>query len=377
MLHCIVTHQMASLDNLTIKNMRQLSLLFVPIFLLLGCDVDEQGTREKTGREKAVEAVFVKRTPLTATRDVTGTLEATRTVHIYNEERGRIKQLPFHPGDSVKVGDLLVKLDDTLTRAELDKATAAYKQAAIDYKRLTKLKPRKLASEDEIARAETAVEQARAERVLQETRLAHTRIEAPFAGLISERLKEPGDVVALHEHILTIYDPNSLIAKVHVSEIILHNIELNSEVALRIDALGDKQFNGVVTRKYPVINPSSRQGTIEVTLHPVPNGAYPGQLTRVKIEGQSVPLNSLPLSVVRHDTRGEYVFRINDENKAQYTAVKTGIQIGDRIEIIEGLNAGDKVVSKGFLNLRNNSIVRIQLPKKQAIRESNNSDNPD
>ena len=357
--------------------MRQIAPLFIFIFSVIACDADNQHAKKKGGKKQPVEVVTVERTPLTTTRAVTGTLEATRTVHIYNEEQGRIKQLPFYQGDQIKTGDLLVELDNTLTRAELDKAIAAYKQAAIDYKRLKKLKPRNLASEDEIARAETAVEQARAERVLQETRLARTRIEAPFNGLISERLKEPGDVVALHDHILTVYDPNTLIAKVHVSEIILHNIKLESEVALRIDALGDKQFKGVVTRKYPTINPSTRQGTIEVTLQPAPEGASPGQLSRVTIEGQTIPLKSLPLAVIRHDTRGEYVFKVNDKNKATYTSVRTGIQIGDRIEIIEGLETGDKVISKGFLNLRNNATVKIQSRDNHAKQDSPVKENTD
>ena len=356
--------------------MRQINLLFILLFFIAACDSADQGAKKKGGKKQSVEVVVVERTPLTTTRAVPGSLEATRTVHIYNEEQGRIKQKPINQGDPQKARDTLVELDDRLTRAELDKAIAAYKQAAIDYKRLKKLKPRKLASEDEIARAATAVEQARAERALQEIRLARTRIAAPFDGLISERLKEPGDVVSLHEHILTIYDPNTLIAKIHISEIILHNIALESEVVLRIDALGDKKFKGVVTRKYPLINPSTRQGTLEVTLSPAPEGAYPGQLTRVTIEGKTIPLTSLPLSVVRHDTRGEYVFRVNEKNKAVYTSIHTGIQIGDRIEIIEGLNAGDKVISKGFLNLRNNSTVKIQSAQNHAQQQSNPKDTP-
>lgn len=349
--------------------MRQITLILLVTTLMVACDADGKKQGNKGGKKQLVEIVTVQRKPLTTQRIVTGTLEATRTVHVYNEEQGRIKQLPMYPGDSVKTGDLMVELDNTLIRAELDKAVASYKQAVLDYKRLKKLKPRKLASEDEIARAETAVEQARAEKSLQETRLARTQILAPFDGLISERLKEPGDVVTLHEHILTMYDPDTLIAKVQVSEIILHNIELDSEVALRIDALGDRQFKGKVTRKYPTINPATRQGTLEITLYPAPEGAFPGQLARVYIEGQTIPLTSLPLAVVRHDTRGEYVYKVNKSNKAIYTPVRTGIQIGERVEIIEGLDDGDKVVSKGFLNLRNNAALKIKTPVKQAKQE--------
>ena len=132
--------------------MRQFSLIIILALLAVGCDSNNQHAKKKGGKKQPVEVVTVERTPLTTTRAVTGTLEATRTVHIYNEEPGRIKQIPFRQGDVVKKGDLLVELDNTLTRAELDKAIAAYDQAAIDYKRLKKLKPRKLASEDEIAR---------------------------------------------------------------------------------------------------------------------------------------------------------------------------------------------------------------------------------
>ncbi|MGD8925956.1 MAG: efflux RND transporter periplasmic adaptor subunit [Thioalkalispiraceae bacterium] len=355
--------------------MRHITFFLIVIFIISACDSDLQTTRKKGAKSHPVEVVIVQREPLTTTRIVTGTLEATRTVHVFNEEQGRIKQIPYHPGDRVKQGDLLVALDDSIIQAELDKAIATYKQAVLNQKRLTKLKPRNLASEDEIARAETAVEQARAEKVLQETRLAHTRIKAPFDGLISERLKEPGDVVSLHDHILTIYDPNTLIAKIHVSEILLHNIELEDSVALRVDALGDQQFKGIVTRKYPVINPATRQGTLEVTLSPVPEGAYPGQLARITIEGETIPLKSLPLSVVRHDTRGEFVYRVNKDNKAIYTTIQTGIQIGDRIEIIKGLEIGDKVISKGFLNLRNKATVKIALPTKQVQQTPQPVDN--
>ena len=69
--------------------MRQISLFFILIFLVVGCDADNKGARKKGGKVKPVEVVIVERAPLTTTRDVTGTLEATRTVHIYNEEQVR------------------------------------------------------------------------------------------------------------------------------------------------------------------------------------------------------------------------------------------------------------------------------------------------
>jgi len=301
---------------------------------------------------------------------VTGSLEASNTVEIYNEEQGRIIKMPVYPGDQVKKGDVIVELDNTIIKAELDKAVAAHKQAKLDYKRILKLKPRKLASEDEVARAATAVELTRAELALQQAKLNHTVIRAPFSGLISERFKEPGDIVSLHSHILTIYDPESLIAKINVSEIILQSIKVSQHVNLRIDALGDVLVSGTVIRIHPVINTSTRQGIIEIKIDNTPDGTYPGQLVRVKINGQTKPLPYLPLHTVRHDTRGEYVFRINKESKAEYTSIKTGIQLGEQIEIVSGLIKGDRVVSKGFLKLRNNTLVKIQSSQNTVNQNS-------
>jgi hypothetical protein len=88
-------------------------------------------------------------------------------------------------------------------------------------------------------------------------------------------------------------------------------------------------------------------------------------LCRVTIEGTTQPLRSVPLSVVRHDTRGEFVYKIN-QDKAEYTAVRTGVQMGASIEIIEGLNDGDQIISKGFLGLRNGKTVKITGTINQA-----------
>jgi len=332
-------------------------ILVVCLFLVVACDDAKNPKKDKS--EHLVETLTVKKSPLQTTRISTGSLEALNTVHIFNEESGRIETLPYYPGDVVQSDSELVVLDGSLVQAELDKANAVYKQAQLNHKRISKLIPRNLASEDELARAKTAVDETRATVKLLETRLSHTRIRAPFNGIISERLMEPGDVVPLHSHILTMFDPATLIIKVPLSEILLTNIDNGYAVKIRIDALGDKEFSGTVSRKYPTIDPVTRQGIIEVKLDPVPERALPGQLARVSINAQTQPLRSLPLIAVRHDTRGEYVYKLN-KTKVEYTPVRTGVQMGDSIEIIDGLQDGDVVVSKGFLGLRNNKEVKIK-----------------
>jgi RND family efflux transporter MFP subunit len=354
--------------------MRHVILALCLLALLGGCQDKNKGTKRKA-QTHLVEVITVKRAPIKTTRIVTGTLESLSTIHIFNEEQGMITALLYYPGDKVKAGDDLLKLNDKIISAELAKATAAYEQAKLNYHRLKKLIPRKLASEDELARAQTAVEEARAERALLQTRLARTRVISPIDGIVSERLKEPGDVVPLHTHILSVFDPTSLIVKLNLSEILLANIAEDTRVDVRIDALGDNTFAGYVTRKYPTIDPITRQGTLEVKLDPIPAGALPGQLCRVTIATQTQALRTVPMSVVRHDARGEYVFRLGPDSKVEQVMVTTGIQLGDTLEIIDGLEDGDEVVSKGFLGLRDGKTVMVTNKKKPSSKAVTDNDN--
>ena len=326
-------------------------LLPVLLLLLVGCD-EGQRTKSRSSPPTPVEVATVSRSPLIAHRILTGSLQAVTTVHIFNEEEGRIVELPFYEGDAVQAGAVLARIDDRLIQAELKKAEATLKQAQVDVKRIDSLFRKKLASEDELARARTALDLAKAEVSLLETRKAHTRIQAPFSGIISERLKETGDVVPVHSHILTLYDPGQIKIVIPVSELLLSNIETGDEVQVRIDALGEKQYSAIVKRIFPTINPLTRKGMMEVQFASIPDGARPGQLCRVTVNTQTTPRRNVPFAAIRHDSQGEYVYRLKADNTVELVRVETGILLGNQMEILEGIEVNDRVVVKGFIGLR-------------------------
>jgi RND family efflux transporter MFP subunit len=343
-------------------NRLSLVLLTISILGLSACGEDNTTKKAEKKRERpahAVEVVTVSQQPMRITRTLTGTLEAPRTVHIYSERAGRILDLPFFEGDQVAQGAALVRLDDALIRAELDMAAASRKQAEVDLKRLERLIPKKLATEDELARARTALDVARAAETLQRTQLSHTVIKAPFAGVISARLKEPGDAVPLNEHILTLFDPALITAAVRVPEHLLSQVSAGDAVKVRIDSLGDRDFTGKVLRVHPVVDPATRQGTVEIRLQPVPQGARPGQLCRVTLQTPERPRRTIPLDALQYDPQGAFVYRLDDKAKARRVEVRSGLQFGEQVEILEGLADGDRVVTKGFLGLRAGTTVRV------------------
>jgi membrane fusion protein (multidrug efflux system) len=290
---------------------------------------------------------------------VTGTLEPFRTVRFYNQAQGMLETLPFYEGDKVKKGDLLARMDDTIFRAEYNKADATLKQSIIDYGRLEKLSQSNLTSKELLIRAKTQVALDQAEYTLQKKRLSYTQIKAPWSGVVSERRVEPGDVLPLHTHFMSLIDTASLIVKVPLSELHLNKIKMHDAVTYQLDALGKKNWQGNIYRIYPDINAQTRKGLVEVKLSPVPEGARPGQLARISLVTASEQVLVIPLSAIRYDQLGAYVYALEADNKIARKNIITGRKYPQKMEILQGLNAGDKVVSKGLFGLRNGKKVNI------------------
>jgi len=322
--------------------------------LLLGCG--QKGGEPPTGkkrppRDHLVELFTVRQERSSTVHERTGSLRARRTVRIYSQEEGRVTSVPFFEGDRVPKDQMLIRLDDELLVAELEKAEAIAHQASTDLERIKGLVKKHAASQDELARAQTALEVARAEQRLLKIRAGHARIKAPFAGVITERMVEPGDVVPKHSHLLTLSDPNSLVIEIHVSELLLPHLHPGDATQVRIDALGDRTFPGRILRIHPELDATTRQGIVEVLLEPVPQGARAGQFARVILETAQARRMLIPFTAVRRDRSGAFVYLMDDENKVRRANVRTGIRIADKVEILAGLKPGQQVISRGFLGL--------------------------
>jgi RND family efflux transporter MFP subunit len=332
------------------------------LMLLTACGQPQEPAGKAESREEqavAVSVIEVRSEPLAQTVVRSGTLRARRSVRLHSQEEGRVDSLPVYEGDLVKAGEVLVRLDDRLLRAELNKAEAARQQAAQDHARLQRLVARKLVSEDEILRAETTLRVAEAEESLLKTRLGYATLTAPFDAVVTERMVEPGDVVPKFEHLLTLEDPQSLITEVPVSELILPTLRVGDSVQVRIDALGDAQHTGRIERIHPTVDAATRQGLVEIALTPVPPGAQAGQLCRVELPGVLQARRTIPLNALRQDPEGDYVYIVDAEGLARRTAVRTGIALGEHIEILDGLADGDHVITRGFINLSAGKPVQI------------------
>jgi len=338
-------------------------LISIPA-VLVACS-DDTGKNKKTAASHLVEAATARYESLSYVADRAGSLRAIREVKIFNQAEGRIKEVTVRQGDSVKTGQVLIRLDDTLLRAQWDKAAANLRQAKRDALRLKKLKKKQLIAEEIYLKSETAYEVAKAEERLLSTRLGYMTIKAPFPGKVAARKIEPGDVAPKHTHLLTIVDPSELISDVQVSELVLPHLKVGDSASIRIDALGPESFAGKILRIYPTVDPQTRLGKIEVTLDPVPAKAQAGQFNRVTLSTGEKKRLVIPFMALRRDRAGEYLYLINDESRVKRLAVKSGLRLSDKVEITEGLAENDKVVIKGFLGLGDGKKVK-QVGQKTA-----------
>jgi membrane fusion protein (multidrug efflux system) len=332
---------------------RQLLRILPGLFVLAltACEQAPQAPGDKGKKQHLVETATVSSDNLSVVRTRTGVLRARRVVEIYTQEQGQITELPFFEGDEVRQGDVLVRLDDTLLLAQLARATSTRKQAKQNLTLLKELRSSKLVSEDEYTRAVTQLELAEADVRILNIRHAYTTIHSPISGVVSARLSEPGNIVALHEHVLTVFDPSSLMTELPVSELILPLLQVGDVAQVRIDALGDRVFQGHITRLYPSLDPVTRRGTIEVELDQMPPGAAPGQLCRIELLTHAAQRRVIPFSALRRDDQGEYVFVLDSDARAQRVNVHSGLRLAEQIEITQGLQDGQLVITRGFLGL--------------------------
>jgi membrane fusion protein (multidrug efflux system) len=320
--------------------------------VLGGCGGEPEGKVAPKGPSPhLVELAGVEPGRLAYAADRAGSLRALHEVKVVNQEEGRIVELTVREGDRVAAGQVLARYDDRIARAELDKAEASLAQAEADFERSRKLVAEGFLSAEAMSRTTTARGLARAEVRLLRVRLQHMTLTAPRAGVIAARLVEPGDATPQHSHILTLIDPTRLVTDVSVSELVLPRLSVGDSAQVRVDALGPEMHPGRILRIHPALDPATRSGLVEVVLDPLPPGARPGQYCRVVFAVTGEERLIVPLAALQRDETGEFVFTYQDDGTVRRDPVRTGLRLADRVEIVDGLVPGARVVVKGFMEL--------------------------
>jgi membrane fusion protein (multidrug efflux system) len=280
---------------------------------------------------------------------------------------GALLAVRVEEGDVVRQGQVLADVDSRELRAQLRSAEAALALAKSTADRSSVLLKDRVVTAAEHERDQAALASAQASAEALRTRLGYATVRAPVSGVITEKRAEAGDLIQAQGRLFTIADVSTLVVRVQVSELDISGLRERQPVDITVDAMGATRFGGTIRRIFPAADSVTRMVPVEVAISgSAVRQLKPGYLARVTVKlGERPGVLLIPAAAVvgSRDARAVFVVR---GDKVERRLVRTGQAGGLLIEIVEGLNAGDSVVTAGTDQVRDGGQVRIVRPIGEA-----------
>ena len=307
----------------------------------------------------AVETAVAK--PAVSTVDIRsiGSLASDESVKIASEIAGRISSIAFSDGQAVNEGDILFKLDGSLTQAEMDDAQAKLDLALANYERTSTLARSGNTTQRANDEAVANLAMARAAVALIKVRFDKLTIRAPFSGIVGIRTVSVGAYVTTGQPLVNLEKIDTLNVDFKVPEIHLADISVGQAVEVTVDAFPGRTFAGVIEAIDPLVDVNGRALSVRAR---VPNPDLvlrPGLFARIVIKGSKErQVVTVPEEAIVPRGKDIFVFRVED-GKAVETRVTLGNRYSGLVEVTEGIEPGAVVVTAGQQRLRDGANVEV------------------
>jgi len=361
----------------------------------------KQGTAVSRPVVQDVEVVVVRPVPRETTAEAPGTVRARTTAAVAPQVMGRLTGVAVSEGSAVAAGALLATIDDTTVRAQLSSAEGAVAEAeaageeveaAISQaeagkslaektlERYRKLLEGKVVTQQEFDEVEmrrtvavkeleralqkrsqvrAKIVQARSQADAAKAMLAWTRVVAPFAGVIVEKRADAGSMAIPGVPLFILDDPGGYRIEASVSETYLPLLKKGTPVLGILDADPGKPFPAVVTEVVPGIDPASRTFTVKADL---PAGrARSGQSGKLRFATGKGTVLAVPKRAITRAGGSDGVFTIGAlDNVARLSMITVGAEFGDRVEVLSGIEDGDRVALSPIDRLSDGTRVEVR-----------------
>lgn len=337
-----------------------------------------------------------------AVLNASGYVTARRRATVSSKVTGKVLEIFVEEGKSVKKGQVLARLDDSQLRAAMAVAQAQLtttrhataedearlREAERQYNRLTQLVKEKVVGQAEVDTAQSTVESLRARIALsrQQVEVAQTQVNAlevdladmvvraPFDGVAISKDAQPGEMISpisagggfTRTGICTIVDMTSLEIEVDVSESYINRVKPNQPVEAILDAYPDWRIPAHVITTVPTADRQKATVRVRIGFEDLEPRILPDMGVKVSFFNERQPETTAaapkprllaPKSAVRTDGAQTIVFVVRDE-RAERRAVKVGPTDGDQVEIVSGVNAGERIVVDGVATLTDGARVK-------------------
>jgi len=316
------------------------------ILLFAACQREEAPPPRAPGAAPTVHAAVleVRSTEVPTRIEVTGQVAAASQATLSSQIQAAVEDLRAREGAAVTKGQTLVVLDSRDLRAEVARAEAEVENARTHRERMERLFKEDSVAKQELDNATRAFKVAEAAKRAALAKLSYTVIKAPFDGVITERRVEVGELASPGQPLLKIEDPRLLRLEATVAERDIHAIALGAAIPVVVDALGPSPLQGTVSRIRPTGDPSTHTFLVKLDLPSAP-GLKSGMFGRMQLDKGKGATITVPKAAVveRGELTGAYV--VGADGVAHLRWIKVGRTFPDSVEILSGLNVGERILA--------------------------------
>jgi len=290
---------------------------------------------------ESARVIEVTRRSFPSRIDVIGTTASDQRIHISAQISAIVQKVHVQAGEQVNKGQLLFTMDARELNEQLAAVEAQLNQAKTEFERITRLHEKEAATQQNLISADAAYQSAKANTERVRVMLTYTRIASPIDGVVAERMVEEGDLAGPGQALLSIYNPGNIRLEVPVPVRLIEKFSEGAVLEIELDHPAGI-YTGVVTEIVGEINPTSRTRLVKLTIGSESGNLLPGSFGRVWVEDDPRPGIRIPSAAIIRVGQLEMV-QFVDGNRISRRLVKTGSVVGDQIEILSGLNDGDRI----------------------------------
>jgi len=308
-------------------------------------------------KPKLVVLSPISTTPFTHYIDLQGKIEAENISYVTPRgQGGQIRAIYVKQGDQVRKGQLLMKLDDAVTRRQIEGVNVQLKLAKDLYQRRKNLWDQKIGTEVELLNAKTQVENLEKQIDLLNEDLSMSNVYAEISGVAEAVTAKVGEFftpASAAQRGIAIVNSSNLKVTANVPEAYQTKVKEGTNLVVTLPEDNNKSINTKVSVAGKIIDAATRSFYIEGRVSG--NNFRPGQIAMVRIQDYAAPKAiTVPINVMQNDEKGKFVMvaaKENGKNVARKRAIVTGALYGDTLEVKSGLQPGDVVITEGFQGL--------------------------
>jgi len=316
----------------------------------------------------AVTTEVAKQSAWQPTLEAVGSIAAVNGVTVSTDLAGIVREIAFESGNKVHAGDLIVRLDTTQEEAQLHQAEAQRDWATITLKRDKDLVEKHAISQSDYDNAEASYRQSQASVDQFKALIARKTLRAAFDGVAGIRQVNLGQYLKEGDPVVTLQSFNPIYANFMLPQQDLSKLVVGQPVTLRVDAYGDRSFNGVVTAINSLVDQATRNVQVQATLANPDALLRPGMFAKVSVLMSDMKdVIAIPATAIHYAPYGDSIFVVSemkDQTGKNFKAVKeqfvkVGRSRGDMISIVSGLKPGEEVVTSGVFRLKSGAHIVV------------------